>query len=533
MERSILDHLLPNKPLQTTPSKVSGGGHAAIGKPVLPATKVSPKPTAAEEVSAKVLKIIVAEAQIDQTQADFMDANFIDLGIDSLLSLTITSQIKEETGLDFESSLFLEHSTIRSLLRTLTPDTSFDSTPVRSMSPSDDGNMSDYDTDATSVTGNYIDSENNLMEQLRNVIAQETGASPNDIVPSASLTELGVDSLSALTIIATFEEQTGIILASNLLVECETLENVEQHLIEAGVISTKSKVEERGQISSGQSHQSWQQDVIKSPPHVTSVILQGSRRANSKSKTLFMFPDGAGSATSYMHIPNIGRDVVVCGLNCPWLREPENMKCTFEQYVAKFIIEIRRRQPEGPYHFGGASAGGILAYEAAQQLSQVGQRVSNLVLLDTPDPVGLENPNSRMYDFLDSMGMFGMMGTTTPKWLRPHFDAFLVMLDAYKVKRFDSASLLAPTTWIIYAKDGMCKYESDPRPEIRADDPREMLWLLNNRTDFSGAGWNSLVGSQNLRISVLEDVNHYTIMQKGPGMQELSSRIALAMCSEA
>lgn len=131
-----------------------------------------------------------------------------------------------------------------------------------------------------------------------------------------------------------------------------------------------------------------------------------------------------------------------------------------------------------------------------------------------------------MYDFLDTLGMFGMSGKA-PTWLRPHFDAFLALLDAYDVKKFQGASI--PQTHIIYARDGMCKHESDPRPELRPDDPREMLWLLNNRTDFSGAGWNSLVGKENLHISVLDDVNHYTIMQAGPPMQELSVRIARAL----
>jgi hypothetical protein len=132
-----------------------------------------------------------------------------------------------------------------------------------------------------------------------------------------------------------------------------------------------------------------------------------------------------------------------------------------------------------------------------------------------------------MYDFLDSMGMFGMMGKQTPLWLRPHFDAFLAVLDSYKVKKYTGSS--PPPTHIIYARDGMCKYPTDPRPEIRPDDPREMLWLLNNRTDFSGVGWNTLVGKENLHVSVLDDVNHYTILQPGPKIKELSRLIARAL----
>ncbi|TKA49840.1 hypothetical protein B0A55_12779, partial [Friedmanniomyces simplex] len=70
----------------------------------------------------------------------------------------------------------------------------------------------------------------------------------------------------------------------------------------------------------------------------------------------------------------------------------------------------------------------------------------------------------------------------------------------------------APSTRLIYARDGLCKHPDDPRPEARHDDPREMLWLLNNRTDFTGGGWRLLVGRENLKVDVVDDANHYTVM---------------------
>lgn len=75
----------------------------------------------------------------------------------------------------------------------------------------------------------------------------------------------------------------------------------------------------------------------------------------------------------------------------------------------------------------------------------------------------------------------------------------------------------------------MCKHASDPRPELRPDDPREMRWLLNNRTDFGGGGWNTLLGAGNLHISVLDDVNHFTILQDGPKIKELAAMMARAL----
>ena len=51
--------------------------------------------------------------------------------------------------------------------------------------------------------------------------------------------------------------------------------------------------------------------------------------------------------------------------------------------AARYIAEIRRVQPRGPYHLGGYSMGGLIAYEMAQQLRAAGERVGLLALLDT------------------------------------------------------------------------------------------------------------------------------------------------------
>ena len=96
------------------------------------------------------------------------------------------------------------------------------------------------------------------------------------------------------------------------------------------------------------------------------------------------------------------------------------MKCCLEQLTTKYLAEIRRRQPKGPYHFGSWSAGGICAYEAAQQLARSGEETTRFILIDSPNPIGLENPPQRMYDFLESLDFLGMNRKAPPSWLRPH-----------------------------------------------------------------------------------------------------------------
>lgn len=259
------------------------------------------------------------------------------------------------------------------------------------------------------------------------------------------------------------------------------------------------------------------------PLYATSVRLQGSSRKFKR--ILWLFPDGAGSATSYSSLSAISSDTVVYGPGCHWLKTPRVFAAPSHNMF--LITEIRGRQPVGPYNLGGWSAGGILAYEAAQNLARQGQVTAKLILIDSPNPVGIRSPSKEMYDFLESLDMFSMNNRKPPDWLRPHFTAFVQMLDQYHPAIF--SHMTTPMTHIIYARDGLVKNPGDPRPkvpEVGTEDTREMQWQLNNRTDFSGGGWRDLVGDKNLRTSLVDDANHYTMLRTTESALKVSQLIA-------
>lgn len=212
------------------------------------------------------------------------------------------------------------------------------------------------------------------------------------------------------------------------------------------------------------------------------------------------------------------------GLNCPYMMTPQNMKCSLEELTPPYLAEIRRRQPHGPYYLGGWSAGGICAFDAAQELERCGETVERLILIDSPFPIGLEKLPPRLYDFFSSIQLFG--SGEPPKWLIPHFLAFVDSLDRYRAKAF--APGRGPKTSIVWAKDGVCKNPGDPRPEPRADDPREMNWLLNNRTDIGPNGWDALLGGGDCVVETLENANHFTLME-GKKAAELARFVERAM----
>jgi thioesterase domain-containing protein len=57
-----------------------------------------------------------------------------------------------------------------------------------------------------------------------------------------------------------------------------------------------------------------------------------------------------------------------------------------EDLAAHYLSAVLEIQPKGPYRLGGASFGGLVAFEMAQQLHAMGQRVGLLALIDTPGP---------------------------------------------------------------------------------------------------------------------------------------------------
>jgi thioesterase domain-containing protein len=53
-----------------------------------------------------------------------------------------------------------------------------------------------------------------------------------------------------------------------------------------------------------------------------------------------------------------------------------------ETLALRYVTELQRDQPEGPYHLGGYSFGGIVAFEMARHLRRAGAEVALLAIVD-------------------------------------------------------------------------------------------------------------------------------------------------------
>lgn len=526
--RKVLDFLLPGASKGTTmkvtpkmsdtpsavPSTPRKAASSRSSKAPTPKKASPPMPSQKDSISEPLLiieamKIISEETGVPLAEMK-KDLVLADVGIDSLLSLTVYGRLREELNLEVSSTLFIEYPTVGDIKRWLGAasgpvDVSDDSSRI---STPNSGIFSEGESESASDISTHVEDATSDCDQkhsisgLCSILAEEIGVKVEEVWNASSLAELGLDSLMSLTVLGRLREELDIDLpADTLLLD-------DMALIRKNFLGESTEPE----VS------------VPALPAATSVVVQGN--VKTARKVLFMFPDGSGSATAYAGLPRVAPDVALVALNCPYVKRPQDMKCALQDLTTPYLAELRRRQPHGPYYLGGWSAGGISAYDAAAVLMSQGEEIGGLILLDSPNPIHLEKLPQRLFHFLNSTGVFGSDSSGAPDWLLQHFNAFLEALNKYEIKPFAAGK--TPPTHALWAADGVYKSTGGQRLAEQADDTREMKWLLNERTDFGPNGWDAVIEPRRLHTEVLEGANHFTMME-GPQGHRLSQFLARAL----
>jgi FkbH-like protein len=104
-------------------------------------------------------------------------------------------------------------------------------------------------------------------------------------------------------------------------------------------------------------------------------------------RNFFFVHDGDGETLLYLNLARrMPSNLAVFGIE-PRRREGVPLAHTSIEDMAAFYIEaMRKKQPRGPYLFGGMCAGGVIAYEMAVQLVRLGEKVELVALLDAATP---------------------------------------------------------------------------------------------------------------------------------------------------
>lgn len=205
-------------------------------------TRASPIASAPAQTSrfADALAIIADESGL--AIADLSDNTvFGDVGIDSLLGLTISARLKEELDIDIDfNAFFFEYPTVGDL-KTFMGGTGGASTPAMSSSSSDSGEATPFSsgTGATTPTvdDSGLSSKVNFKKAL-DIISEESGVAVDELTDDTNFGDSGVDSLLSLVIVSRFRDELELdIPHESLFLECPTVADLKQFLIGDSVAS--------------------------------------------------------------------------------------------------------------------------------------------------------------------------------------------------------------------------------------------------------------------------------------------------------
>jgi thioesterase domain-containing protein/acyl carrier protein len=168
--------------------------------------------------------------------------------------------------------------------------------------------------------------------------------------------ELGGHSLLAAQLVSQVHQDMGLDLPLRDLFENPTI---------SGVAALIRKIQQGDGVL-----QAWQPVVSVS--------------ATTAGDPVFMVHPVGGAVFCYREI---GAELnAVYGLQARGLESGEHPFHSLEEMANAYVKGIREKQPKGPYRVAGWSMGGAVALEIARQLEEAGEKVGQVVMLDTHCP---------------------------------------------------------------------------------------------------------------------------------------------------
>jgi len=190
-----------------------------------------------------------------------------------------------------------------------------------------------------------------IENQLQQIWQEVLGKSPIGV--QDDFFALGGESWQAMSFLGKFEALTGHYLPLGTLLHHST------------IVSLAQQIETPGQP---QAIVQIQQGLPGTPP-------------------LFLIPGAAGNTLAMDRVArHMAAHQPIYTFETPLL-DIDNLPPAEVETLATYYLEaVQTVQTHGPYHLGGYSAGGALAYEVAQQLRRQGEAVSFLAVIDMPAP---------------------------------------------------------------------------------------------------------------------------------------------------
>ena len=206
----------------------------------------------------------------------------------------------------------------------------------------------------------------------------------DSLTPQSNFFDMGGQSLTAVRLFAKIKQTYGLQLNPASVFEIPTIEKLAERIRDdaAPAVTVKSSTGSNGTPGSRP-----QIDPPNSLPKSESLIEL--RRGGPRS--LFIVHDGEGGTLLYLNLANrMPKDLAVIAIQPRRFARVPLPHSTMEELAAYYLEEIRKKQPHGPYLLAGLCAGGVIAYEMAWQLTQAGETVQLLALLEAAAPKAIE-----------------------------------------------------------------------------------------------------------------------------------------------
>lgn len=243
--------------------------------------------------------------------------------------------------------------------------------------------------------------ENQQLQILTNFVKEETakmlGLDPGTTLdPEKSLVDLGLDSLSTIELRNTFEFLTGFSLPATMLYNYPTLKDLSAFLAQkiipenAVIDSGSATINDPGSTVDSNNAEDKQDNSVTGPAGKISSDISGEESPKSM---VAIQKSGTKPPFFILHINplsihlHLGPDQPVYYFKALWKEGKLSKEVRIEDIAAEHIAEMKEVQPEGPYFIGGFSAGGLIAFEIARQLSEQGEKIAFLFLVEPLSPL--------------------------------------------------------------------------------------------------------------------------------------------------
>jgi amino acid adenylation domain-containing protein len=142
---------------------------------------------------------------------------------------------------------------------------------------------------------------------------------------------------------------------------------------------------------------------------------------SGKQQPLFCVHPVGGNVLCYAGLARaLGSEQPVYGFQAEGLAPGRAPRTTVEEMGAAYITLMRTVQGQGPYHLGGWSFGGLVAFEMARQLKALGEEVGLLAIFDAigsvVGPISQTDRVSELRGFCVEMGL--SIGDSSSGWQR-------------------------------------------------------------------------------------------------------------------